>query len=87
MICVSIGNFGLDACRKALKRCEKYRRQFPDLVAEIRMDLCGLGEDEVRELFSESRIPLIATGIKRSMSRPFWPEPPMWTSMSSRTSI
>ena len=66
MICVSIGNFGLDACRKALKRCEKYRRQFPDLVAEIRMDLCGLGEDEVRELFSESRIPLIATGIKRS---------------------
>ena len=28
MICVSIGNFGLDACRKALKRCEKYRRQF-----------------------------------------------------------
>ena len=66
MICVSIGNFGLDACRKALKRCEKYRRQFPDLVAEIRMDLCGLGEDEVRELFSESKIPLIATGIKRS---------------------
>ena len=61
MICISIGDYGLDACRKALKRCEKYRRQFPDLVAEIRLDLCGLGEDEVHELFSGSRIPLIAT--------------------------
>lgn len=66
MICISIGDYGLDACRKALKRCEKYRRQFPDLVAEIRLDLCGLGEDEVHELFSGSRIPLIATCMKRS---------------------
>ena len=66
MICISIGDYGLDACRKALRRCEKYRRQFPDLVAEIRLDLCGLGEDEVHELFSGSRIPLIATCMKRS---------------------
>ena len=64
MICISIGDYGLDACRKALRRCEKYRRQFPDLVAEIRLDLCGLGEDEVHELFSGSRIPLIATCMK-----------------------
>lgn len=66
MICISIGNFGLEACRKALKRCEKYRRLFPDLVAEIRLDLCGLGEEEVHELFSEARIPLIVTCMKRS---------------------
>ena len=66
MICVSIGNFGLDACKKALKRCEKYRKQFPELVAEIRLDLCGLDEDEVRDLFSTSTIPLIATCMKRN---------------------
>ena len=65
MICISIGDYGIDACKKALKRCEKYRRQFPDLIAEIRLDLCGLGEDDVHELFSGSRIPLIATGMKR----------------------
>lgn len=66
MICISIGDYGLDACRKALRRCEKYRKQYPDLVAEIRLDLCGLGENEVHELFSASRIPLIATCMKRS---------------------
>ncbi len=66
MICISIGDYGLDACRKALKRCEKYRKQFPDLVAEIRLDLCGLCGDEVHELFSGSKLPLIATCMKRS---------------------
>ena len=66
MICISIGDYGLDACRKALKRCEKYRKQFPDLVAEIRLDLCGLCGDEVHELFSSSKLPLIATCMKRS---------------------
>ena len=66
MICISIGDYGLDACRRVLKRCEKYRRQFPDMVAEIRLDLCGLGENEVHELFSSSKIPLIATCMKRN---------------------
>ena len=66
MICISIGDYGMDACRKALRRCEKYRKQFPDMVAEIRLDLCGLDEDEVRELFGESKIPLIATCVRRS---------------------
>ena len=83
MICISIGDYGLDACRKALRRCEKYRRQFPDLVAEIRLDLCGLGEDEVHELFSGSRIPLIATCMKRSSH--LWPGPSMWISMYFHT--
>ena len=82
MICISIGDYGLDACRKALRRCEKYRRQFPDLVAEIRLDLCGLGEDEVHELFSGSRIPLIATCFARLRC---WPGPPMWISMYFHT--
>lgn len=66
MICISIGDYGLDACRKALRRCGKYRRQYPDMVAEIRLDLCGLNEDEVRELFDGSDIPLIATCMKRN---------------------
>lgn len=66
MICISIGDYGLDACRKALRRCEKYRRQYPDLVAEIRLDLCGLNENEVGELFSSSSVPLVATCMKRS---------------------
>lgn len=35
-------------------------------MAEIRLDLCGLGEEEVHELFSEARIPLIVTCMKRS---------------------
>ena len=66
MICISIGDYGLDACRKALKRCEKYRKQFPDLVAEIRLDLCGLCGDEVHELFSGSKLTLIAPCMQRS---------------------
>ncbi|HIZ85370.1 MAG TPA: 3-phosphoshikimate 1-carboxyvinyltransferase [Candidatus Coprenecus stercoravium] len=67
MICISIGDFGLDACKKALRRCEKYRRQFPDIVAEIRLDLCGLSTSDVHELFSGAKVPLIATGMKRSV--------------------
>ncbi len=66
MFCISIGDYGLDACRKALKRCEKYRKIYPDLLAEIRLDLCGLTEREVQELFMNSDIPLIATCMKRS---------------------
>lgn len=66
MFCISIGEYGLDACRKALKRCGKYRKEFPDLLAEIRLDLCGLTEKEVGELFMNSDIPLIATCMKRS---------------------
>lgn len=66
MFCISIGDYGLDACRKALKRCEKYRKAFPDLLAEIRLDLCGLTEKEVEDLFIHSEIPLVATCMKRS---------------------
>ena len=48
MICISIGDYGLDACRKALRRCEKYRRQFPDLVAEIRLAWISAGWGRTR---------------------------------------
>lgn len=66
MICISIGEYGLEACKKALKKCEKIRRDFPDLVAEMRLDLCGLNPSEVTELFLCSKIPLIVTCRKRS---------------------
>ncbi len=65
MICISIGDYGFDACRKALKRCEKFRKAVPDLVAEIRMDLCGLSGDEVYDLISGTKLPVVATGLPR----------------------
>ncbi len=65
MICVSIGEYGFDACRKALKRCEKFRKAVPNVIAEIRMDLCGLDGDQVYELISGSSIPMVATGLSR----------------------
>lgn len=65
MLCVSISDSGLDACKKALRKCEKYRKQFPDLVAEIHLDLCGLKEKEIFDLFSTSKIPLIAVANKK----------------------
>jgi 3-dehydroquinate dehydratase-1 len=46
MICVSISCRGLAACRKALEGVK---------LAEIRLDLCGLGEKEAGRLFSSAR--------------------------------
>jgi len=66
MICVTICDFGYDACCHALKRVEKYLGTDPDIVAEIRLDLCGLTENETQLLFVKSRIPLIATFRRRS---------------------
>lgn len=66
MICVTICDFGYDACRHALRRCEKYLHTYPDIMAEIRLDLCGLTEDETQRLFCDSKIPLIATCRRRS---------------------
>lgn len=66
MICVTICDFGYDACRHALRRCEKYQHTYPDIMAEVRLDLCGLTEDETQRLFCDSKIPLIATCRRRS---------------------
>jgi len=66
MICITICDFGYEACRHALKRCEKYQHTYPDIMAEIRLDLCGLTEEETQRLFCESNIPLIATCRRRS---------------------
>lgn len=51
-MCVSISDFSLDACKKTLKICERYRAIFPDLVSEIRLDLCGLDKKNIYDLFS-----------------------------------
>lgn len=66
MICVSITEYGYDACVKALKKCEKAAKKFPDIIAEIRLDLCDLSREDVRDLFNSTEIPLIATCHKRS---------------------
>lgn len=66
MICVSIGDYGFESCQKSIRKCEKLQRDFPDVVAEFRLDLCGLSESQVTELFISSKVPLIATCRKRS---------------------
>lgn len=65
MICVTISDYGLDDCRKSLKKCEKLRKKYPDLIAEIRLDLCGLSKAQLKNIFSQTQIPLIATCRKR----------------------
>lgn len=66
MICISIAEYGFEACQKAVKKCEKLLREVPDLAVEMRLDLCGLSGDEVRELFLSAKVPMIATCRKRS---------------------
>ena len=66
MICVTISDFGLDDCKKSLRKCEKLRKIYPDIVAEIRLDLCGLTKAQLKNLFSSTQIPLIATCRKRT---------------------
>jgi len=52
MICTSIQNRNLDQIRELLPSLE---------MAEIRLDLCPLDDDDIEALFSESDVPLIAT--------------------------
>ena len=52
MICTSIQNRNLDQIREILPGLE---------MAEIRLDLCPLDDDDIEALFSESDVPLIAT--------------------------
>lgn len=68
MICVTISDYGLDDCKKSLRKCEKLRKKYPDLVAEIRLDLCGLTKSQLRTLISESTVPIVATTRKRGSS-------------------
>ena len=60
MYCISITDYKYDDCVKSVKKCEKLLKKFPDLIAEIRLDLCNLSEKEVEQLFLEAKIPLIA---------------------------
>lgn len=54
MICVSIQNKTYQEILEILDNPQVE-------MAEIRLDLCDLKDDEIRELFSESDTPLIAT--------------------------
>jgi 3-phosphoshikimate 1-carboxyvinyltransferase len=60
MYCISITDYKYDDCVKSVKKCEKLLKKYPDLIAEIRLDLCNLSETEVRQLFLEAKVPLIA---------------------------
>ena len=60
MYCISITDYKYDDCVKSVKKCEKLLKKFPDLIAEIRLDLCNLSEKEVEQLFLEAKVPLIA---------------------------
>jgi len=52
MICTSIQNHNLEEIQQLLQGLE---------MAEIRLDLCPLDDDDIQELFSNSDVPLIAT--------------------------
>lgn len=65
MICITISDYGAENCKRALRRCERYRKRFPDLVAELRLDLCGLKKKEISDVILSSKIPLIVTSRKK----------------------
>ena len=54
MICTCIQNKNFNQIKEILARPEVE-------MAEIRLDLCTLSDEEIRELFSESETPLVAT--------------------------
>ena len=60
MYCISITDYKYEDCVKSVKKCEKLLKKYPDLIAEVRLDLCNLSEPEVRQLFIESKVPMIA---------------------------
>lgn len=60
MICVSITEITYEDCYKAVKKCEKLFKEDPSIVAEIRLDLCDMTQAQVRKLFMDAKIPLIA---------------------------
>lgn len=67
MICISIKEFNFGDCQRALRSCERLLRESPDLIGEIRLDLCEMDETEVRHLFMQSKLPLIAICRKKTL--------------------
>ena len=66
MICISLGNKGVDAIKSALVRCEEFvdearSRYGVGLAVEIRIDLSELEEEDVTEVFHSTTLPLVAT--------------------------
>lgn len=66
MFCISITDYSFDDCLKTLKKCEKLQKKYPDIIAEVRLDLCNLTEMEVRKLYMSSSIPLMTICRKRT---------------------
>lgn len=60
MYCISITDYSYDECLRSLRKCERLLKRYPNLIAEIRLDICNLSEEEVSHLFIESKVPLIA---------------------------
>ena len=60
MYCISITDYKYEDCVKSVKKCEKLLKKFPDLIGEVRLDLCNLSENQTRQLFLEAKVPLIA---------------------------
>ena len=52
MICTVLKDKNFDELLAALDECR---------MAEIRLDLCDVSEDEIEEIFSTADIPLVAT--------------------------
>lgn len=66
MICISLGNKGVETIKSALKHCEGFAdevrmRYGVGLSAEIRIDLSELEEEELEEVFASTSLPLVAT--------------------------
>lgn len=59
MYCISITDYRYEDCVKSVKKCEKLLKKYPGLIAEVRLDLCNLSEKEVRQLFLESKVPMM----------------------------
>ncbi len=66
MICINISESTYNDCLKALRKCEKLKKTYPNLIAEIRLDLCNITPSECMDLFYNAKIPLIATTSKSS---------------------
>lgn len=61
MICLSIRETNLNDFLKSIKKAEKLRKVYPDILLELRLELSNLSDKESYILFSSTSIPLIVS--------------------------
>ena len=66
MICISLGNKGMDAIMASLRLCEEFEEEVRlrygvALAVEIRIDMSELEDEEVQTVFQSTHLPLVAT--------------------------